>query len=249
MNGLSRRRVLLSAAAATTTSLAGCTGGDEPSDTGAGTPTATASDANAGGTVGAAGADDAENTATTTPASGPDPNCALLAGSPTPYDAAGTPLVFTFDYVDSWELQDPIQGPGGMIQGISSPVVRVDGETESAGLTVGQKFEALTAAEAEAAAPDAEAYPDRFNVTEQAFDGETVRFYSIAGAELPFYQAWLPHGDGEARYYELSLMLNTSILRVNEGTLCLENTVPGIETVRTSISANAETTIAEVNEQ
>lgn len=247
------------------TGLAGCTGGGE-NEAGAGsTPTPTAASSGSsggsggssdgggggGGSDGGSSSDETDEPTATATASA-DPDCSLLAGSPTPYDASGTPFVFTFDYVDSWTLQDSVQGPGGMIQGIISPTVSVDGETEAAGLTVAQKFEALTAAEAESAAPDVEEYPDRMDVTEQSFGGETVRFYSVAGSDIPFYQAWLPHGDGETRYYELTLMLNTSILRAGGGptqTLCLETTVAGSETVRQSLVPNPDTTIAEVRDQ
>ncbi|MFC7229614.1 hypothetical protein N0B31_19605 [Salinirubellus salinus] len=250
MYGLSRRRVLLGAAAAATTGLAGCTGGDEPAGTGDGggggsTPTATA----ASGGGGDAG------TLEATPMPSADPDCSRLTGSPTPYDAAGTPFVFTFEYVGSWELQDPLEGPGGMIQGISSPVVTVDGETESAGLTVGQKFEALTEAEVQDAvsgATDGE-YARSVVVAEPSFGGETIQIIGFEDVELPTYQTWLPHGDDEARYYELTMMLNSSILRQDdEGesqTLCLESTVVGVETVRQSLAPNPETTIAEVREQ
>jgi hypothetical protein len=257
MYGVSRRRVLLSAAAAATTGLAGCTGGDESAATsgdgggggdGATTPTATA----AGGD-GSGGRDAGTPEATPTPSA--DPDCSRLAGSPTPYDAAGTPFVFTFEYVDTWELQDPLEGPGGMVQGISSPVVTVDGETESAGLTVGQKFEALTEAEVEDAvsgATDGE-YARSTVVAEPSFGGETIRIVGFEDVELPTYQTWLPHGDGEARYYELTMMLSSSILRQDEDgesqTLCLDSTVAGIETVRESLAPNPETTIAEVQEQ
>jgi hypothetical protein len=225
-----------------------------------GAPTPTPTAGGGGGSGSSSGGSD-DGTPTADPATAepnpdesPDPNCALLEGSPTPYDAAGTPFVFTFDYVDTWELQDPLEGPGGLIQGISSPVVTVDGETESAGLTVGQKFDPLTAAEvdeyvAESTSGD---YARFVEAPEQSFGGETIRVLGFADPELPFYQTWLPHGDGEARYYPLNLLLNTSILRPGEGDgsgrLCLEPTVAGIETVRESLAPNSETTIAEVGE-
>lgn len=50
-------------------------------------------------------------------------------GDPIPYDASDTLFVFSFDYIDSWELSDPLVGPGGRTQGITSPIVTADGET------------------------------------------------------------------------------------------------------------------------
>ena len=255
MHGVSRRQLLLGAAVVTS-GLAGCTGGGEPAGGGdaggAGPQTSTPTPAASGG-AGTPTTDSGGGGST--PNDSPDPNCALLEGSPTPYDATGTPFVFTFDYVDSWELQDPLAGPGGRIQGISSPVVTVDGETESAGLTVGQKYEALTAAEVDERITDATSgdYARYVVAEEQEFGSETVQFLGFADADIPFYQTWLPHGDGEARFYQLQLMLNTSILRLDEDNvaqeLCLEPTVAGIETVRGSLAPNPDSTIAEASEQ
>lgn len=239
MNGrnVTRRQVLAGAAGTGATMLAGCSGGDSIDG----------------------GADDEAGTATATPTtaagpgSGPDPNCDRLLGSPTEYDAAGTPFVFTFDYVDTWTVQDPLEGPGGRSQGITSPRVTVDGEIESAGIRVGQRFEPLTATEVDEQIADATS--GQYNPTEvldaQEYDGETVRIIGIAAAEsVPIYRLWLPHGPaGERLYYPVEIDVLTSILRVgDDGTdlLCLEETLTATETVRGSLRPNPDTTIESV---
>lgn len=243
LNGPTRRRFLLGTGAAMA-GLAGCSGGgddggtddtaDEPDpSTGGGTPTGNGSQ-------------------TATPdgsTDGSGPNCASLTGQPTAYDAADTPFVFTFDYVDSWTVQDPLEGPGGRNQGISSPTVRVDGETESAGIRVAQRFEPLTAAGVEEEINSAVSgeYSPFEVVHEIAYAGETVRIVGFPDAELAVYRFWLPH-DGQ--YYPVEMDVLTSILRLDEQNrqvlLCLDAIQTATETIRTSLRPNPETAIDSV---
>lgn len=247
--------------------LAGCSGGgggegddgnDDGDDGGTRTPDGGGTD---GGDGGGTTSGDGAGTATATPGgettagpgSGPDPNCARLTGSPATYDAAGTPFVFTFDYVDSWTLADPLEGPGGRSQGITSPVVTVDGEPESSGIRIGQRFEGVTAAAVDDWIADATAGASNpaSVLYEQEYDGETVRVVGIAAEEsVPIYRLWLPHGPaGDRRYYRVEIDVLTSILRVgDDGTdlLCLEETLAATETVRESLRPNPDTTIGEV---
>jgi len=240
MHDVSRRKLLLGMTTAAATGIAGCSSGGSDGDS----PSDDDGDGSTGTVVGAGGE--------TTPNDSPDPNCARLAGSPTPYDVSATPYVFGFDYLDSWAVDDPLEGPGGRIQGISSPMVSVDGSTESASVSVGQKFDPLTAAEVDEAVADRTSgdYAVAEVLDEQQFDGETVRFVGFADAVLPYYEAWLPYGDGEARYYPVTLELRTTIFRLDDdnaaGELCVDATVEGIETVRRSLRPNPESTIAEV---
>lgn len=240
MYDVSRRQVLRSTiATAAAVGVAGCSGGE--SSTAGSEDSDSSSSGESGETAGGSGPDDS-----------PDPDCSRLAGSPTPYDASGTPFVFEFDYVDSWSLKDPLEGPEGRVQGLSSPVVSVDGEPENAGLTVQQTFEPVTAAEVDETIADSTSgsYARVEVLDEQSFDGESVRFVGFPDAVLPYYEAWLPYGDGEARYYQLKMQLLTSIIRLDEDNvsreLCVEETVAGIETVRESLRPNSDSTIEEV---
>lgn len=232
MHDISRRQMLqrtLPIAAAV--GVAGCSGGDSSTAEGGDSKSTTSGNGDASGDSG--------------PDDSPDPDCSRLAGSPTPYDTSGTPFVFAFDYVDSWEVDDPLQGPGGRTQGVSSPIVTVDGETESAGLSLGQKFEPLTAAEVDEAIDSSTGgdYAPAEVRHEQSFGDETIRIVGFPDATIPYYETWLPY-DGS--YYHLTMTLLTSILRTEEGELCLDETVAGIETVRESLRPNPGTTIEEV---
>jgi len=240
MQNVTRRQLLRSAVATTAAvSVAGCSGGDGSTE-----------DSGDSGSTPAGGS--GETASGSRPNDSPDPDCSRLAGSPTPYDASGTPFVFEFDYVDSWTLKEPLEGPEGRVQGLSSPVVSVDGEPENAGLTVQQKFEPVTAAEVDETIADSTSgsYARVEVLDEQSFDGESVRFVGFPDAVLPYYEAWLPYGDGEARYYQLQMQLLTSITRLDEDNvareLCVEETVSGIETVRESLRPNPDSTIEEV---
>lgn len=236
MNPVSRRKLLLGTTMVATV-LAGCSGGGS----------------DAGGSAGEDGAGSSAGTgAASTLEEDPDPNCARLTGSPTAYDVGGTPFVFGFDYIDAWTVDEPLEGPGGRVQGISSPTVTVDGSTESASVAITQQFDPLTAAEVEEAVADSTGgeYARAEVVDEQQFDGETIRFVGFTTTVLPYYQTWLPDGDDEARYYPVTLELRTTILRLDDDNvareLCVDASVEGIETVRRSLRPNPESTIAEV---
>ena len=226
---------------AAATGLAGCSGGGSDADSPANDDTGGTSPGTTAGTGGAG-----------TPNDSPGPNCGRLTGSPTPYDVSDTPYVFGFDYVDSWTVDDPLEGPGGRIQGIASPMVSVDGSTESASVSVGQRFDPLTAAEVDEAVADRTSgdYAVAEVLDEQEFGGETVRFVGFADAALPYYETWLPYGGGDARYYPVTLELRTTIFRLDDDNvareLCVDATVEGIETVRRSLRPNPDSTIDEV---
>ncbi|MCT9098144.1 hypothetical protein [Haloarchaeobius sp. HME9146] len=247
MKEVSRRRFLLGTSVATA-GLAGCTGGGETDTSNGGGSTDSGQTDASGGSSGGGG----DQSETSTPNNDPDPDCTRLEGSPTPFDVAGTPFVFTFDYIDSWQPKDPLAGPKGRVQGFSSATVTVDGETESAGLTVMQSYEAMTAAQVDEAISDAVSgdYARFEVVAEQEFNGETVRVVGSPDEDVYYYKVWLPYGDGDARYYPLELSLMTSIVRLDEENvaqpLCVDATVASIETVRESLAVNPESTIEEV---
>jgi hypothetical protein len=241
------RRAFLAGTGAAMMGLAGCAGDGGDASPGAGTPTPDSSDPDPTGDTptGSSGQ-------TATPdstGSGAGPNCASLTGQPTAFDAADTPFVFTFDYVDSWTVQDPLEGPGGRNQGVTSPIVRVDGETESAGIRVAQRFDPLTATQVDEEIADSvsgEFSPFEV-VHEQEYAGETVRIVGVSDAELAVYRFWLPH-DGQ--YYPVEMDVLTSILRFDEQNrqvlLCLDAIQTATETIRTSLRPNPETTIETV---
>lgn len=241
MQSVSRRKLLLGLTTAAATGLAGCSGGGSDADSPAGRDDAGSSPGTTAG-PGSAG----------TPNDSPDPNCARLTGSLTPYDVSGTPFVFGFDYVDTWTADEPLEGPGGRVQGISSPTVTVDGSTESASVALSQEFDPLTAAEVDDTIADSVSgdYARAEVVDEQQFDGETIRFVGFPNTTLPYYQTWLPYGDGEARYYPVTLELRTTIFRLDDDNaaqeLCVDTSVESIETVRRTLRPNPDSTIAEV---
>ncbi|WP_340098918.1 twin-arginine translocation signal domain-containing protein [Salinibaculum salinum] len=247
------RRQFVTGATAAAAALAGCTGSE------------TADGDNPGGSNSGDGSD-SESTATpsttqetvtgesgSTPGNSPDPDCSRLIGNPVPYDASDTLFVFSFDYIDSWELADPLTGSGGRTQGITSPIVTVDGEQESAGIQVIQSTDVLSASEVDAEiASGTEGQYARFEVVgEQEFDGETVRVVGISDSDPSFYQMWLPYGPADQRqYYSLTINTLTSILRLNEDnesvTLCNDPVYTAAETVRESLRPNQDTIIEEV---
>jgi hypothetical protein len=244
---ISRRRFVLGATA-TAATLAGCSG-SETADNENSDDTSDSGSADAQGTTEGTVAGESGST----PGNSPDPDCTRLTGNPVPYDASDTLFVFSFDYIDSWELATPLTGPGGRTQGITSPVVTVDGERESAGLQVIQSTDALSASEVdEEIASGTEGQYARFQVVgEQEFDGETVRVVGISDSDPSFYQMWLPYGPADQRqYYSLTINTLTSILRLNEDnvsvTLCNEPVYTAADTVRESLRPNPDTTIEEV---
>jgi hypothetical protein len=252
---ISRRRFVIGATAAAAT-LAGCTGnetadGDNSGDGGS----VDAPDSGSTETPSASQepVETAAGESESMPGNSPDLDCSRLTGNPVPYDASDTLFVFSFDYIDSWELADPLAGPGGRTQGITSPVVTVDGERESAGIQVIQSTDALSASEVDSEiASGTESQYARFQVVgEQEFDGETVRVVGISDSDSSFYQMWLPYGPADQRqYYSLTVNTLTSILRMNEDnesvTLCNDPVYAAVETVRESLRPNPDTTIEEV---
>ncbi|MFC7131701.1 MULTISPECIES: hypothetical protein [Salinibaculum] len=247
------RRRFLGVAAATMGVLAGCSGGDVPADGSSGD----GGNGDSTTTPSASGESEAERAtatgdATATPDDSPDPNCRRLTGEPTAYDAAGTPFIFTFDYVDSWNVEDALEGPGGRSQGVSSAVVTVDGETESAGIRVGQRFEPLTATEVDEEVADATSgdYNPAEVVREVTFAGEPIPVVGFPDAELATYRMWLPYEGAENVYYPVEMDTLSSILRRDdEGEqvlLCLDGIQTMTETILTSLRPNPDTTIEEV---
>ncbi|MEF8881100.1 MAG: hypothetical protein V5A34_01070 [Halapricum sp.] len=240
------------AAAAT---LAGCTGNEAADDDNSGDSSGDKTDSESTNVSNAIQETDetSEEESDPAPGSSPDPNCSRLAGDPVPYDASDTVFVFSFDYIDSWELAEPLAGPGGRTQGITSPVVTVDGEPESAGIQVIQSSDPLSASEVDSEiAAGTEGQYARFEVVgEQEFDGEMIRVVGISGSDPSFYQMWLPYGPADRRqYYSLTINTLTSILRLNEDnesvTLCDDPVYTAAETVRESLRPNPDTTIEEV---
>ena len=252
---ISRRRFVIGTTAAAAT-LAGCTGnetadGDDSGDSGS------SNALDSGSTDTSSATEESDETAAgesgSTPGDSPDPDCSRLTGDPIPYDASDTLFVFSFDYIDSWELSDPLVGPGGRTQAITSPIVTVDGERENAGLQVIQSSDGISASEVDQEiAAGTEGQYARFQVVgEQEFDGETVRVIGISESNRSFFQMWLPYGSADQRhYYSLTINTLTSILRLNEDnesvTLCNDPVYTAADTVRESLRPNPDTTIEEV---
>lgn len=251
---ISRRRFVIGATAAAT-ALAGCTGNEttESDDSGDGGSGAGSGSNPSDSPNTTQGTETAADESDPTSGNSPDPDCSKLTGEPIPYDASDTLFVFSFDYIDSWELSDPLVGSGGRTQGITSPIVTVDGEQESAGIQVIQSSDGISASEVDreiAAGTDGQ-YARFKVVDEQEFDGETVRVVGISESNRSFFQMWLPYGPAEQRqYYSLTINTLTSILRLNEDnesvTLCNDPVYTAADTVRESLRPNPNTTIEEV---
>lgn len=248
---LSRRRILLAAAAAGVTGLAGCTSGGQPSGGGDadGTPTATATaTVTANPTSTATATDDPTPTEVATENTAPTEAsdfCAPIAGSPTPFDVSGMPYVFAFDYVDSWSLGEPIEQSSARYDRLVSPVVSGENGESNATIRVGQSFEALTKAEAEQGIQDTlDAYDSATIAYEETFDGETVQFVQTSNAGLYSYAAYLPYGEGERRYYFFSVVAyNENAGQGRDIGDCSDQVNVATETIRGSLTVNAETTI------
>jgi hypothetical protein len=206
-----------------------------PRPTEAATATATATDSPA-----------PTESATATPGS-TDSFCAPLDGSPTPFDVAGTPYVFAFDYVDSWSVAEPIEQSDARYERLESPVLTSEDGESSATIRVGQSFEGITAAEAE------DAYQAQLDREESSgvayegeFGGEPVRFVEFPNVDVNSYVAYLPYGDGENRYYGFSLV--TFIEGGGPGqnvSECTDAVNVATQTVRGSLAVNPASTIGE----
>ncbi|WP_267643625.1 twin-arginine translocation signal domain-containing protein [Haloarchaeobius amylolyticus] len=251
-----RRRFLLGAASATaTTALAGCTseGADAPAGNG-GDATATAGETTREAATTVRETTTGQNPETATDeqdatASGSASFCQPMTGSPTPYDVAGTPYVFAFDYVDSWTVEDPLDRTGARIQRIVSPALTSEGATSSATVRVGQSFEPVTASEAEAEVEAAIDREDSSGVAyEDEFGGEAVRFVAFPNVDVNSYTAYLPYGDGEKRYYAFSLVtfLDIENYEATNVAQCTDAVNVATQTVRGSLVVNPETTIDQV---
>ncbi|MUV89260.1 hypothetical protein GJ629_04565 [Halapricum sp. CBA1109] len=150
-------------------------------------------------------------------------------------------------------MSEPLVGPGGRTQGITSPLVTVDGERESASIQVVQSSDGISASEVgrEVTAATEGQYARFTVVDEQEFDGETVRVVGISESDRSFFRMWLPYGPADQRqYYSLTINTRTRILRLNENnesvTLCNDPVYTAADTVRESLRPNPETTIEEV---
>jgi len=177
-------------AGAAAVGLAGCSGGgDDQASDGTTTPTAT-------------------DSGTTTPtADAVDSFCAPITGSATPYDTAGTPFVFTYDYVDSWTVEEPFGTSTSRAQRVVSPTLSsADGES-SATIRVAQSLSPVTAADARDTIEFLTDRQENNGVTyETEFNGETVEFVEFPDVDVNSYNTHLPYGDGEERYYSMSIV-------------------------------------------
>lgn len=237
-----RRRFVLGAAVGGIVGLAGCTSDGAPAGDGGtddgGTSTATATD-----TPTATATETPTAERTTTPGSG-DEFCAPIRGSPTPFDVSGTPYVFQFDYVDSWSVGEPIRQSRQWAERLESPVLTSEDGESSATVRVAQALEPVTEAEAEERIQErAESDESNGIAYEDEFDGETVAFVEFPNVDVNSYVAYLPYGDGEARYYTFSLV--TFIEGGGEGrnvSDCTDAVNVATQTVRESLSVNPEST-------
>jgi hypothetical protein len=127
----------------------------------------------------------------------------------------------------------------------------VDGEPESAGFRIGQRFEALTADGVDTEIADmtgGDANPAEV-VRELEYDGETVRLVGFPHNDLALFRLFLPHGSGGDRaYYPVEIDGLTSILRIEDGErslLCLSEIQAVTDRIVDSLRPNPESTIDE----
>lgn len=227
--GPSRRRVLAAVASAAAAGLAGCLGGnDDQASDGTTTPTAT-------------------DSGTPTPAGAADPFCAPITGTATPYDTAGTPFVFTYDYVDSWTVEEPFGTSTSRAQRVVSPTLS-SADGESATIRVAQSLSPVTAADAQETISFLTDREENNGVTyETEFNGETVAFIELPNVDVNSYNTHLPYGDGEERYYSMSIV--TFLDGGGPGRTigdCTDAVNAATRTTLESIAPNPETTIDEV---
>jgi hypothetical protein len=160
--------------------------------------------------------------------------------------------VFAFDYPETWTVGEPIPGQNGRFQQITSPAVPVDGDPRTATIRIGQSVPALSASEVEAEKDEQTTRDvDRLAVVdEQTFDGETVEvlgFPDVLPSDYPpAYILYLPYGSGSnRRYYRTSIVTYTDIfgLEDEETDTCNGHIRTAVETVRSSLRPNPETTV------
>lgn len=236
MHDVSRRKLLLGATTVAATGLAGCFGGSD--------------DEGAGGTSGPTAAPTTTESATpSTPADGGDDAfCQPLVGSPTAYDTAGTPFVFTYDYIDGWTVEEPFRNGGSRAQRIvGPPLSSADGES-SATVRVAQSLTPVTADEAADTTQFLTERQENNGVTyETEFNGETVEFVEFPNVDVNSYNTHLPYGDGEERYYSMSVV--TLLDGGGPGqtvSRCTDAVNVATRTTLESLAPNPETTVDEV---
>lgn len=229
MGGHSRRRVLAAMGAAAAVGLAGCGGQEGP-----------------GG--GSAGGESSTSPAPTATDSAVDAYCGPLTGSPTAYDTAGTPYIFTFDYIDSWTVEDPRRVGANRSQRIVSPELPTENGVSTATVRISQYMEPVTKATAEANHEEQMELSETNGFTyETDFNGETVEFLELPNVDVRSYSAYLPYGDGERRYYGVGVVtyLDGAGPGENIGD-CTDGVNVNTRTVRDSLAENPDTTIDEL---
>jgi len=219
-NRPTRRGFLLGTTVAVT-ALAGCIGaGDDGADgdgeAGATTPSRTTT-ATLESTPAETATATAEPTPTGTATVAPTPDestagvCSPWEGAATPFDTAGTPFVFTYDYVETWTPGEVSNYSQGHLQRLTSPAVgdadfslttRIS-QTTSTPLTATERDEEVEFR------LNLESEP-RTVVDEVTYAGETLRVLGLAEEAYSFYQpgltVFLPHGQGaDRRYYPLGV--------------------------------------------
>ena len=241
---ITRRQLVLGATAATA-ALTGCLGG--------GGGTESDDDPAAATTTEPPTATPADTTPTTTsdPTATPGEStafCAPWEGQTTPYDAAGTPFFFGYDYVGTWTPEGITDYSSGHFVRFSSPPV---GEDEfSLTLRVSQFDTAFTPAERDEEIEyflNFEAEP-REVVDEITYDGESLPVLGLAEQEVSYYQpglsVFLPYGSGnERRYYSVGVVLFDG-LRVpdEERQACIAVAEAAQSAVIESLTPNPDTT-------
>ncbi|MDS0221441.1 hypothetical protein NDI54_08775 [Haloarcula sp. S1AR25-5A] len=237
------RRTLLRAfaAAATFGLLAGCSG----SETDDGDDDQAETDAESAGETPTSGG--GSNTTPDTSGS----SCAGIAGDPAPFETAGTPFVFSFEYPGTYTVAEPIAAPTGRSQPFESPAVTVDETTGSATLRVTQFYTPRPASAVETFINDrvGDSNGPFAVVGEQEYDGEALSVVGTAGADsLPLYELHLPYAvDGTRNYFRTGIEITSSLVEYDdEGDqilFCLSELDEAATTVLDSLRPNPETTI------
>jgi len=192
----SRRRLLAALAGGVSAGLAGCFGGSDDGTTGsASTPTAATTTATAAA-------------ASTPTGASTNAFCDPPTGSSTRYDTAGTPFVFSYEYVDSWTVEDPFGNAVSRAQRVVSPTLtNAAGDESDATVRVAQSITPVTADAAAETIQFLRDNQEHNGVTyETDFNGETVEFVEFPNVDVYSYNTHLPYGDGEERYYSFSIV-------------------------------------------